>query len=111
MSAFQAKLEAMLVSCWRCAVVARSVPTLAIVASPVRPIPKPQPRIATQEDRSVLVKTLLSNIARLLGRRAVALVVAKEDVLQARLVARQRPDAVVRRRLDDRVGRPLHGDL
>src|ERR1041384_5631201 len=43
-------------------------------------------------------------------RGGVALVELEEDVLQARLVARPRPDAVAVRGLDHGVGVTLHGD-
>src|SRR5690242_1210326 len=54
---------------------------------------------------------LLNTRGRLPGwRGTVALVVLEEDVLQARLVARQRHDGIVGRGLDHSVGVTLHGD-
>src|SRR5258708_28270817 len=51
----------------------------------------------------------LNHTGCLLLGRAVALVVPKEYVLEARLIARQRDDGVPGRRLDHGVGGALHG--
>src|SRR5216684_350414 len=52
---------------------------------------------------------LLNHTGGLLLRLAVALVVAKEYVLEARLIARERDDGVPGRGLDHGVGGALHG--
>src|ERR1700674_3017266 len=51
---------------------------------------------------------MLLNTRGLLNRLTVIFVVAKEDVLEARLIAGQRNDAVARRGLDHSVGGALH---
>src|SRR6266851_2316803 len=53
---------------------------------------------------------LLNTSGFLRGRLPIRLVVLKEDVLEARLIARQRHDRIARRGLDDSVGRSLDGD-
>src|SRR5712691_1236866 len=107
-SAFHAKVAARLTSCSRACGVVRSVATLAIGDTTTNPMPIPQPRIGIRSSRRVLRKTLLSHMVALGGARAVALVVAKEDVLEARLVASERDDRIACCGLDHGVRRPLH---
>src|SRR6195256_5013031 len=106
-SAFQANVFARPISCSRACGVVSSVPTLAIGETTTRPIPMPQPRMATPWSWRDFRKTFLRHIPGLPGTQAVALVVAQEDVLQARLVTAQRDHRVVGRRLDHRVRRAL----
>src|SRR5260370_27115515 len=107
-SAFQVNVCAMLINCSRACGVVTSAATLAIGDTTTSPMPMPQPRIATRWSRRVLSKTLLNHTLRLLGGRAVGLVVAQEDVLEAGLVAGERDDLKACGSLDHRIGRSLH---
>src|SRR5437588_13132464 len=99
-SAFQTNVAARPISCSRACGVVSSVPTLAIGETTTSPIPMPQPRIATRWSRRLFRKTLLRHIAGLPGAQSVPLVVAEEDVLEARLMAAQGDDRMTGRRLD-----------